>query len=136
MNRKDIAFALFDRIEAAGILPAYYPNVTPNDAVKAATEYLDVTIPTARREDTSLEGGTILREIGTIQVAIAVDEGTGSADAMDYADQIAALFPKGTQIAITSGNITITAAPNIPGGFNAGAEWREPVLISYLAVRD
>ena len=136
MKKEDIGFALFSRLEAANILPAYYPNVNPSNEVRSATAYLDVETPTARREDTSLEGGTILREIGTIQISVAVPEGTGIASAIQYADQISELFPKGTSISIANGTITITAAPNIPGGFNAGAQWREPVLISYLAVRN
>lgn len=131
MKKNEITSAIGDKIETLGLSTAF-PNV-PHDGV---TPYLEVTFATARREDPSLKGGTIMRELGSFQVSVVTKEGTATKFAEDTADQVSGLFPKGTQMFTAGGQVKINAAPDIKEGYNAGAEWRVPVLCSYEAVRD
>jgi hypothetical protein len=128
MKTNDIRNAMKAVIEAANILPAAHENGTT-----ATRPYLDIAIATARREVFPVAGGAADREIGSMAVAIVVSEGTYTRAAYDYADQIAALFPMALRIPFTGGVLTIQGAPDIRPGFNAEAEYRVPVVISYIA---
>lgn len=136
MRKSEIITAFCERIETASILPAVYANTEESIAVMAADSYLEVTFPTARREDTSLRGGTLLREIGSVQVTVVVPVKTSLIAANDYAEDVAELFNKGVALTTSDAIITINQAPSIPGGFEADEQWREPIIISYLAVQN
>jgi hypothetical protein len=128
MKTKDIRNALKAVIEAANILPAAHGN-----GRSATRPYLDIATASARRENELLAGGAFQREIGALSVTVCVDEGTYENAASDYADDIAALFPKGLRIPATGGVVAITDVPDVRSGFQAEAEWRLPVLIRYEA---
>lgn len=134
MKKSSVTLGLTDVVAGADILAGYYPNIEPAPELASATEYLDVTFVSSRRSDGSLKGNGAVREVGIMQVAVAVPERTGSTTAEDYADKVAALFVKGARMPITGGNITITEAPDIKNGYPVEAEWRVPVIISYSAL--
>ncbi|QDP60555.1 MAG: hypothetical protein Unbinned338contig1000_48 [Prokaryotic dsDNA virus sp.] len=128
MKTKNIRNALKAVIEVANILPAAHENGTTQ-----ARPYIDVKIASARRENNLLAGGAFLREIGALDVTVCVDEGTYANAASDYADDIAALFPKGLRIDAPGGVVVITDVPDVRAGFNADAEYRVPVMVRYEA---
>jgi hypothetical protein len=129
MKRKDITTALKARLEegATGI-----PGAWPNVGYSGVTPYFDVQWPAANRTTPALNGGTVIEE-GRMSAAVAVDADTGEAEANDFADTIAALFPKGLRLPITGGVITIADACDIRPGYRADDEWRVPVIVKYRA---
>lgn len=128
MRTSDINAGLKGIIEASNLLPAAHENGKGADR-----PYLIVAIEARNRADDSLEGGTFLTETGILGVSVVVDEGTYTQVATDHADTLEELFPSGLTIPITGGKIKITAPADIKPGFNAGAEYRVPVLIRYRA---
>ena len=129
MKRNDITSSIKARISTLGMVTVY-PNVTPPSPL--TRPYLDVSFPTADRSDRTL-AGTQTQERGTIAVSVVVDEGTATEAANGYADAVSDLFPTALRFAFTGGEITIMKPADIKGGFNAGTEWRVPVMIEYHA---
>lgn len=128
-----IDVAILAVIEAAAILPAAQEN-----GGTVSRPYLDIAQATARREVIRIMGGHAQREIGSYAATVVVDEGTNTRAAKAYADQVIALFPNGLRLPFAGGFVTIggqgTTATERRPGFNAGAEYRVPVIIPYTAI--
>lgn len=133
MNKADINDALTGRLEnnLSGANVSY-----PNVDSKHDRPWYEVSINATGRE-TGLKGtvgaGTILREDGILTVVVADDLDKGEYDTNVLAQAVADLFPAGTKLAITGGEITVQSPPEIRGGFRDGSEWRVPVVVSYSA---
>lgn len=132
MKTNDIEVALKDVIERGIRLPASHEN---DKAPTPDRPYLIVKIEARTNTNPTVQGGPVLRQTGTLVVTVVVDEGSYVKTASEHADAVAALYPMGPLTDIPNGQITITATPDIKPGFNAGAEWRVPILIRYLANR-
>lgn len=135
MTRDDITTAFKARLADAGLgIPGVWPNINDDPAVPITRPYFDVTFATADRTAGSISGGGGYVERGRVQVAIAVDRGTGTVAADTYADAVAALFPMALRLSITGGVLTITGEPTIRPGYPVDAEYRVPVVLTYSAI--
>ena len=121
---KDIEKALFDVVEAAGILEESFPNVS----FDKEKPYLDLSI---LRSGVFSEGLNIDVHEGMLQVLVMDLQDVGEIKLLEIADQVIALFPRNTRI--IEGNTIIyiertgwvgTALP-IDGGYSI------PVTIPY-----
>lgn len=129
MRRKDITTALKARLAEGGTgLAGAWPNI----GYSGTLPYFDVQWPAAARISPALKGGHVAEE-GRMSAAVAVAVDTGEDEANDFADAIAALFPKGLRLSIPGGVVTITDACDIRPGFRADSEWRVPVIVKYRA---
>ncbi len=130
MNKKDIVNGLKDVLDGAifGVGVSW-----PNLDYSGSRPFLEVSFPTVVRTGATLKGNQVVREIGRMMVIVVADLNEGEDTANDFADQVEALFVEGKTIAITGGNVVITAPPEIRGGFRDGPDWRVPVLIRYTA---
>lgn len=108
--------------------------VWPNVRAEFDRTYVTTSFTVQSRVDNSLKGGDhILRENGLVVLVVVTETNQGEDEANDLAQDLADLFPMGEKIGITDGEITISRAPAIRGGFKDGSEWRVPVEIPYVA---
>lgn len=130
MKTKDIRNALKSRLAGGDLGPgAAWPNVDST----ASRPYFAVSTEVLERVGGTLKGDEILYERGQFNVIVVVDQGGGEDAALDYADDVAALFLEGQRIDITDGEIVIQRPADIRGGYPADADYRVPVIIRYRA---
>lgn len=134
MNTKDIRNGLKSALDAGSLgISIAWPNVEIDAGTRPRVE---LSIPSAEQTGGTLKGNEIKREDGTMLAVVAVEHGQGENAALDLADSVAGLFPEGSRISITGGEIAIVARPSIRGGFVDGPEYRVPVAIRYRAEAD
>lgn len=134
MLTKDLRNKLkLELLTLSPFVPFAWPNVTSSDKTKPRAE---VSYTGVRREGGTLKGTGIKREIGTLNVVIVIplDADGGEDLALDYGDDIDALFPEGRTIEFTGGSITITAPVQVRNGFPTSVDYRVPVAVRYDAV--
>lgn len=133
MKKSDITAGLKAHLAGGGLgHPGRWPNVG-GDGLPPARPYFEVNFASALREGSAIAGGGLV-ERGRMSVAIVVEVDTGTAEAEDLADDVAALFVHGQVIPITGGNIHITGPCDINPGFRDGPDWRVPVTVKYSAL--
>ena len=111
------------------------PIAWPNRSAPNTRPYLDVEFVDSVREGGALKGQAEIERIeATMVVTVAVDNDGHTTTANDYAQQVAALYPEGTKINITNGQICMML-PNILKGFEALGHWRVPVRMPYMVSR-
>lgn len=133
MLKKDINNGLKTHLLSGSVgIPFVWPNVKS----KADRPYISVAINATSRVDPSLKGGQILRETGVLTLVVSVDQNAplGEDLANDYAETLSSLFPAGTRLDITGGEITVQKPADIRGGFTDEGEWRVPVVVNYVAI--
>lgn len=129
MRTRDIKAVLRQRLAQGGHgLPINWPNENFN----GARPRLEASFSGLGRQGGALEGGkAIEHHSGLLNIALVSDEGSGSGNADDLADDIAELFTEGHRYAITGGNVAIQLS-EVRDGFNAGGEWRVPIVIRFV----
>lgn len=131
MSTKAIRNALKTRLMGMSPRPG---TAWPNVSFDAGTlPRLEAITDGVERTGGTLKGNQTLRETGLFTVVVCVEQGAGEDTALDYADDIAALFPEGQRLAFTGGEITITQPPAIRAGFPDDTSFRVPVVIRYAA---
>ncbi len=131
MNTADIRNGLKSTLDGASLgLSTAWPNVD----YTGARPYAVVTVAPSDTRRGTLKGNEITVETGVFSAIVCVDENTGEAAAMNFADAIAALYPQGSRISITGGSIEILTTPSIRPGFTTEKEYRVPVVLTYRAV--
>jgi hypothetical protein len=134
MKKNAITDALCGRIDTADILPAYMPNVTPSDEVKAATTYFEVTFAASRTQRAGYDTASVRQEIGILQCVVVVPDGGGVVAAEGFADSIETLFTASPILKLSiTGGVIIIGTVDIKTGFNADGEYRVPVHIPFIA---
>jgi len=131
MNTRDIRAYLRDRLKTLPSRPGTaWPNVSldPGEIPRFEVQFSGIN-----REDPSLKGGQILYETGTFNVIVCVAKALGENPALDYADSIVELYPKGHRGSFTGGEMAITAAPQIKSGYPDDTSYRIPVAVTYRA---
>lgn len=137
MRENDITDALCGRISTADLLPAYMPNVTPSEVVKAATTYFDVTFAAKRTERSGLDATSVVQQIGVLQCTVVVPDGTGVVAVENFADDIKTLFTASPILKLLiTGGVIIIGTVDIKKGYNDNGEYRVPVHIPYTANQD
>ena len=135
MNEEDIEAALGTVLlnNLAGLPSSVaWPNVDHNGAVP----FLQVLFTGGERIGGALKGGSqILKSNGLMQINIVTEQGGGADPANAYADIVAGLYPEGTRLSITGGEITVLAPPSIRKGFEGDKGWIVPVVIRYGAAK-
>lgn len=132
MKKNDITRALKDRIKSGATgLSGVWPAVNPDS--KKVRPYFIVEFIASDRSGETLDG-SVVRETGRMSVTIVAEDGKGEAEANDYADAIADLFPQGLHIAITGGEIAFRQQADVRIGVRDSPDWRVPVIIRYVAV--
>lgn len=134
MNKVDINNALKQALIDASLRVTF---VWPNVKSKTNRPYISVSINGTSRIDPSLKGqNSILRETGVMTLVVTVDQNSSGGEdvANGFADSLANLFPAGTRLGISGGEIVIQKPPDIRGGFVDEGEWRVPVVVNYVAI--
>ena len=112
-----------------------YNIAWPNRSKPEKRPLLEVSFPEAARQGGALAGAADIEIIeGMMAVIVVVDNDTHTTEANNIADQVATLFPEGTKISITNGEITLRL-PDIKKGFEGNGQWRTPVMIPYSVSR-
>lgn len=131
MNTKAMRNALKNKLATGhATVSKAWPNV---DFDAGTRPRFEVTTAAATREDRTLKGGVYEVEHGRLAVIVCIDKREGEGDALDYADAVSKLFPKGQEISYTGGKITITAPAEIMPGYPDDTCYRVPVIIRYRA---
>lgn len=131
MNTKDIRNAMKSTLDAGSLgVTTTWANVDQGAGARPRVEF---SVPDAEQTGGTLKGNEIKREEGTALAVVVTKQGQGENEALDLADGVAALFPEGSRIAISGGEITIMARPSIRGGYSDDADYRVPVAIRYRA---
>lgn len=132
LREATIENALKARIGGAGLA---IPIRWPNESAPATRPYYQVDFADSAREGGALKGAANIERIeGVIVVTVAVDNDTHTTVANGYADTLVDVFPEGTKINVTGGQITIRM-PTIFKGFEANGHWRVPIRIPYTVSR-
>lgn len=132
MTPEAIQAGLIQRCKAVAISRDLSP-VLPNTQKDPVAGQIRFDFIDPDRENATLKGGAVLDETGAMVATVCVEIGTLTADVSAHVSAIEALFPKGQKIAITGGEITILAVPQIRSGYPDGAVWRVPVVVRYRA---
>lgn len=96
--------------------------------------YLDVSFSGVETINRALEGGAIKEETGQFNAVIVTESGRGEDEALGIAQALAVLFHKGREIEFATGQIAITDAPRIAGGYPTDADYRVPFSVRYHAL--
>ena len=138
MNTKDIRNALKAHLATAA-LPSgtaeAWPNVgaSSEDVPRFDASFSSVTQTLA---NTGAVEEEIEVEIGNFNVVVIVAHGGGEDEALDIADIVSLRFGKGTDLTVAGGSLTVTGRPDIRGGYPTDTDYRVPVIIPYLAIKD
>jgi len=106
----------------------------PNVAKVPDRPRLEIVHLANDRRGNTMKGSEVIREPRSLIVTVVTDIGIGLQSSEDIADSVAALFPEGLKLAITGGEITVTAPPQIGPGFRDEAEHRNPVTVRLESV--
>lgn len=124
MINKKIHAAFYSAIENSSILPVAYPNVE----FSGSPPFLDCTMLPA---ETDSAGLNIDIHTGLFQCSVVVEIGEGEIDALDYADQILALFPRNTSFTYDGIKIWLEMSGYVSAGVIGGNKYSLPVTIPY-----
>lgn len=129
MSAAGIADAMFRRLDGLG-LP--YPIAWEDrHATPPQGPYIEARIAFGDPQRIGISSTLAHRRPGYMQVSLFWPRGRGaSIAAKTVADQIAAHFPVDARY----GAARISRAPHVPGGFQDGSRWHEPVTINFEAL--
>ena len=133
MNESTIENALKAVIEnASAAIPSSisWPNLDHD----GQPPYLEVIFTGGSGTNPALAGEAKAdRTTGVMVVNVHTKKDIGTDDANGYATELAALFPKSSQISFSGGKINITDKPSIRKGFDGTSTWIVAVSIPYVA---
>jgi hypothetical protein len=106
----------------------------PNSPRSAVWPRIEVSHISSERTSGTLKGSEVIRYSGVMSAIIVTQAASGAVSGDVLADQVAAIFPEGSRIAITGGEIAFNRPADIRDGYNDDGDWRVPVMIGYSAM--
>lgn len=133
LREDDIQNAMMARLGNA--IPAGITVRWPNRSGPPTRPYYEITFPDSVRSGGALGGAAEIEIVdGVLSAIVVVNNDEYTAMANDWAAKLVALYPEGTKINITNGQITVRL-PSIGTGFEANGQWRVPIRIPYEVTR-
>ncbi|MEO1948481.1 phage tail terminator-like protein [Thioclava sp.] len=130
MTEDDIAAGLAGRLTSAAL---GYQIAWVNMSETLTAPFLTFQVVRAGRQNPLISSqGTISRGYAQINAVIKENSPTGDRKATQMADEIIAVFPPRTKIAIPGGSIEI-GDTDLGVGFQSGTHWVQPVRVNYRA---
>lgn len=80
--------------------------------------------------DRTMTGGGKVQASGAVVLTAVTSLGSFTTAANTLASSLLAAFPKGRRLAITGGCVVVTGVRPLPGTQD-GADWRQPIEVSY-----
>ena len=127
MTEAEISDALCRRLVDA--LPLRRIVLENRDSIPARP-YIVVEVVRVSKTDATLDG-TGPTHRGFVQATVVSETDAWANDALNIAEEVAAVFPYGQRLA--NGQITIKKPPQIEQAFRDGPDWRTPVRVDYEA---
>lgn len=127
-----IETALGQRLAALpNVPPIAWPNANYDPKATGAVPYVEFVHSPVQRLDDTIDASDERQEgLALMTVVIARGQFTGPANAL--ADAIAAHFPNGLRLPLSTGDDVMMAKPtDVIQGFTDGIYWRVPVRVTY-----
>lgn len=128
MTLDQLETAVGQRLEGMTDCP---PIAWPNQDFTPSGTYIEFRhAPNGRIDETIDAAGA--RFEGLFVITAVVQSGGFSTAANTLAQAIMDRFPKALRLTAGSGNVVINAPASPGSGFQDGAYWRQPVIVSYV----
>jgi len=103
----------------------------PNRDFKPDGQYLEFRHSPTSTEDPVISGGYDY-QLGQFLITAVTPAGDFTSAANTLANDVARHFPKALRLSAGGGNVVINAPSSPRTGFQDGAYWRQPVVVSYI----